>query len=82
MTEEQIKERVLEIARYIDEGWGIGVAKKKAIGAESSIIHRTVTKHPLYIDLLNAYIVRFKKNVEYVYDKNYKHGARLIAKHM
>lgn len=79
-TDEEIQEFIKNIAKLIDEGWSIAVAKKKVIGSDNAYKGKKVMSHPLYIDLLNHYANIHGHNQEYYLDNNHKKGARILSR--
>lgn len=65
MTDEKIKILIDNIKMYIDQGWSIAIAKKRVLGAESSIRHKDVLSSELYRELLNYYLMLKNKTYNY-----------------
>lgn len=73
----RIADVVSDIERFLNEGDSIGVARRKAIGEPAS--HKAevvVMRSPLYVSMLNKYMVKVGKPIFYVLVKTDK-GPRL-----
>lgn len=77
LTNEEIIEACQKIARLIDEGWGIAIARKKVAGTDNSVKSRQIMAHPLYLDLLNHYGEIHNHTLIYFFDKE---RGRIIGK--
>lgn len=61
---------VVEIGKHLESGDSISVARKKVCGnnfsslKKAKIMRRIVT-HPVYVQNLNAYLVKIKKPFQY-----------------
>lgn len=65
MTDEKIKILIDNIKMYVDQGWSIGIAKKRVLGSESSIRNKDVLGSELYRELLNYYLMLKNKTYNY-----------------
>lgn len=77
LNNEQIIEACQNIAKLIDEGWSIAIARKKVAGTDNSVKARQIMAHPLYIDLLNQYGQIHNHTLIYSFDKT---KGRIIGK--
>lgn len=65
MTDEKIKILIDNIKMYIDQGWSIGVAKKRVLGTISLPKNREILGSEMYRELLHYYLKIKNKDYEY-----------------
>lgn len=80
LNNQEIIDSIKEIAKHIDDGYSIALAKKKVVGSDSSYAIKQVMRHPLYIELLNHYSDMHNLGVTYFYDQHHPKGARIVSK--
>lgn len=70
LTSEQIIATILQINEHLESGDSISVARKKVCGNNFSSVNRkrvirSIVTHPLYVSVLNAYLIRIGKRFQY-----------------
>ncbi len=61
-TQSQLLEAIKQLCVYINEGDSINVAKKKVCGGSQNKYAKQIAAHPLYIHILNDYMMTRKYN--------------------
>lgn len=78
MQTRPIREVLADVERYMTEGYSIGLARRKAIGGKP-VSHKAevlLMRNPLYVAMLNKYMVKVGKPIFYVLAETDK-GPRL-----
>jgi hypothetical protein len=71
-----VDQGILEMKKYLDEGWSINIAKKKAFGSENNQWALAAMKTESYCAMLNEYC----KSKGYLNFYVLKHGSLICVK--
>ena len=78
MQVQSIRQVLIDVERYMREGYSIGLARRMAIGGKP-VSHKTevaLMRNPLYVSMLNRYMQQIGKPINYVLVETAK-GPRL-----